>query len=78
MTYDSINHDKVYRAARYGKGGADYINCPMNKEEYLAFYHELINAQTVEIKDFENKIFEGCMPIEVMAKRGEQTLLLAR
>ena len=75
VTYDSINHDKVYRAARYGKGGADYINCPMNKEEYLAFYHELINAQTVEIKDFENKIFEGCMPIEVMAKRGEQTLL---
>ncbi len=75
VTYDSINHDKVYRAARYGKGGADYINCPMNKEEYLAFYHELIHAQTVEIKDFENKIFEGCMPIEVMAKRGEQTLL---
>lgn len=75
ITLESIDHKKVYRAARYGKGGDDYINCPMNKEEYLAFYQALIQAETVEIKEFENNVFEGCMPIEVMAKRGEQTLL---
>ncbi len=75
VTYDSIDMTKAYRKARYDKGTADYINCPMNKEEYLAFYNALINAETAELKDFENnKVFEGCMPVEVMAKRGEDTL----
>ncbi|MDD6735621.1 MAG: methylenetetrahydrofolate--tRNA-(uracil(54)-C(5))-methyltransferase (FADH(2)-oxidizing) TrmFO, partial [Clostridiales bacterium] len=73
---DSINMDKVFYGARYDRGTADYINCPMTKEEYSAFYNELINAETAELKDFENNsVFEGCMPVEVMAKRGEQTLL---
>lgn len=75
VTLESIDENKVYRAARYGKGGDDYINCPMNKEEYMAFYHELIHAETADVKEFENNVFEGCMPVEVMAKRGEQTLL---
>ena len=75
VTLESIDQDKVYRAARYGKGGDDYINCPMNKQEYAAFYRALIQAETAEIKEFENNVFEGCMPIEVMAGRGEQTLL---
>ena len=75
VTYDSIDHEKVYRAARYGKGGADYINCPMNKDEYEHFYNELINAEEVQLHGFENNVFEGCMPVEVMAKRGPQTLL---
>ncbi len=75
VTYDSINHEKVYRAARYGKGGADYINCPMNKDEYEAFYNELVNAEEVQLHGFENNVFEGCMPVEIMAKRGPQTLL---
>lgn len=73
---DSIDMDKVFYGARYGRGTDDYINCPMTKEEYDAFYNELINAQTAELKDFEGaEVFEGCMPIEVMAKRGEKTLL---
>ena len=60
---------------RYGKGDSNYINLPMNKEEYQNFYNELIKAEVVELKDFEKKeIFEGCMPVEVMAKRGEDTL----
>ncbi len=60
---------------RYDKGSGDYINCPMNKEEYLTFYNELVNAKKVELKNFEKKeIFEGCMPIEVMASRGEDAL----
>lgn len=74
VTEESINKDKVFKAARYDKGTPDYINCPMTKEEYTNFYNELINAQTVQLKDFE-KVFEGCMPVEVMAKRGEQTLV---
>ena len=75
VTYESIDKSKVYKKARYDKGTADYINCPMSKEEYQAFYNELINAKTAELKDFENdKVFEGCMPVEVMAKRGEDTL----
>ncbi len=76
VTYDSIDMTKAFRAARYGKGGADYINCPMSKEEYLAFYRALISAETAELHEFEkNKnVFEGCMPIEVMAKRGEDTM----
>lgn len=75
VTYESIDTNITYRKARYDKGTADYINCPMTKEEYLRFYNELINAETAELKSFENqKVFEGCMPVEVMAKRGEDTL----
>lgn len=71
----SINMDIAYLKSRYDKGEAAYINCPMNKEQYEAFYHELIHAKKVEIKDFENNVFEGCMPFEVMAERGFETLL---
>ena len=60
---------------RYGRGSADYINCPMTRDEYGAFYRELVSAETAPLKEFENeRVFEGCMPVEVMAKRGEQTL----
>jgi len=72
---DSINMDIAYLKSRYDKGEAAYINCPMNKEEYEKFYEALISADKVEHKDFENNVFEGCMPVEVMASRGEQTLL---
>jgi methylenetetrahydrofolate--tRNA-(uracil-5-)-methyltransferase len=66
---------KAFTADRYGKGESDYINCPMTKEEYEAFYKELINAEKVELHDFEKGgLFEGCMPIEEMARRGSQTL----
>ncbi len=69
ISADSIDYDKAYYGARYGKGG-DYLNCGMNKEEYLTFYNELINAQSVEDKLIDAEFFESCMPIEVMAKRG--------
>lgn len=73
---DSIDMDKVFYAARYDRGTADYINCPMTKAEYDAFYSALISAETAELKTFENqKVFEGCMPVEIMAKRGPETLL---
>lgn len=73
---ESIDFEKVFYAARYDRGDADYINCPMEKEEYKRFYEALIEAETVELKKFENqKVFEGCMPVEVMAKRGVDTLL---
>lgn len=73
---DSINMDKVYLKSRYNKGEAAYLNCPMTKEEFERFYDALVNAEVVELKEFEKEIyFEGCMPIEVMAKRGPQTLL---
>ncbi len=73
---ESIDFDKVFYGARYDRGTADYINCPMTKEEYEAFYNELIDAETAPLKEFENqKVFEGCMPVEVMAKRGVDTLL---
>jgi methylenetetrahydrofolate--tRNA-(uracil-5-)-methyltransferase len=76
LTYDSINHDIVFRASRYDKGDSDYINCPMTEEEYKSFYNELVNAEVVPLKSFEKEIvFEGCMPVETMAKRGPQTLL---
>ncbi len=76
VTEESIDKDKVFKAARYDKGTADYINCPMTKEEYTDFYNALITAETAPLKEFENqKVFEGCMPVEVMAKRGEQTLV---
>ena len=73
---DSIDYSSAFLEDRYGTPGeGDYVNCPMTKEEYLAFYNELINAQRAELKDFENSaVFEGCMPIEVMAKRGVETL----
>lgn len=78
VSYDSIDMSKAFFASRYGKGSADYINCPMNKEEYTAFYNALIEAEEAELHDFEKgeslKVFEGCMPVEVMAKRGEDTL----
>lgn len=76
VSYESIDMTKAFRGARYGKGGDDYINCPMNKEEYLAFYHALITAEGAQVHEgVENpKVFEGCMPIEIMAKRGEDTM----
>ncbi len=77
VTKDSINMDVAFFASRYDKGTPDYINCPMDKEQYTAFYNELINAKQAPLHEFdkEQKVFEGCMPVEVMAKRGEQTLL---
>jgi len=75
VTAESINMDIAFVGDRYGKGNGDYINCPMNKEEYLKFYNELINAESVKLHEFENKkVFEGCMPVEVMAKRGEDSI----
>lgn len=75
ITYDSINMDVVYKKSRYDKGEAAYLNCPMTESEYDVFYDNLVNAECVEPKDFELKVFEGCMPVEVMASRGKQTLL---
>ena len=75
ITYDSIDMNKVFLASRYNKCEASYLNCPMNKEEFDKFYDYLINAEVVLPKEFEMKVFEGCMPIEDMAKRGKQTLL---
>ena len=72
---DSLDSQHYFFADRYNKGTSDYINCPLDKEQYIAFYNELINAQTVTLKDFENdKVFEGCMPVEVLAKRGVDAL----
>ncbi|RME64040.1 MAG: methylenetetrahydrofolate--tRNA-(uracil(54)-C(5))-methyltransferase (FADH(2)-oxidizing) TrmFO, partial [Nitrospirae bacterium] len=72
---ESIDWTKVFRASRYGKGGDDYVNCPMTKEEYERFYQALIEADQVTPHDFEeDKVFEGCMPIEVMARRGKDTM----
>jgi len=71
---DSINFDKAFYASRWDKGEADFINCPMTKEEYENFYNILTTAETIELKEFEAKFFEGCMPVEVMAKRGVDTL----
>ncbi len=72
---DSINMEKAFTADRYGKGESDYINCPMTKEEYDKFYNELINAEIVNKHELEKgNLFEGCMPIEEMARRGSQTL----
>lgn len=75
VTYESIDMNKVFLASRYNKGEAAYLNCPMNQEEFEKFYDYLIHADTVIPHDFEMKVFEGCMPIEDMAKRGKQTLL---
>ena len=75
---DTIDYSKVFRGSRYGRGKeeeGDYINCPLNEEEYYRFVEELIKAKKVETKDFEKAIYyEGCLPIEVMAERGKDTL----
>lgn len=75
VTADSLDYDKVYRASRYDKGGADYLNCPFyTREEYVAFWEALCNAESALVKDFEHDVFEACMPIEEMATRGEDTM----
>ena len=75
VSYDGIDFNSAFVADRYDKGTGDYINCPLNKEEYEEFYNALISAETVQLKDFENsKVFEGCMPVEVLAKRGVDAL----
>ena len=75
VSYDSVDMDSAYFASRYDKGTPDYINCPMTKEEYLAFWQALTAAEEAEVHGFEDKnVFEGCMPVEVMARRGEDTL----
>ena len=75
MTGDSLDYDKIYRASRYGKGDDDYLNCPMTKEEYENFWHELTRAETAGTREFEKAVFfEGCMPVEEMAARGIDTL----
>ncbi len=90
VTADSIDMEKAFFATRYGKGEADYINCPMDKEQYESFYNALVKAETVPLKEFERKqntkeeerkgqedeisVYEGCMPIEVLAKRGAESV----
>lgn len=75
VTADSIDRTVAFRQSRYGRGGDDYINCPLNETEYTAFYQALISADLAEVKDFDREIvFEGCMPIESMAKRGKDTI----
>ena len=80
VEFSGINMDVAFFASRYDKGDADYINCPMTREQYDVFYNELINAREAEPKDFDRqqqkelKVFEGCMPVEVMARRGYDTL----
>lgn len=75
VTFDSVDMDSAYFASRYDKGTPDYINCPMTKEEYQAFWAELVKAEEAEVHGFEDSgVFEGCMPVEVMARRGRDTL----
>lgn len=76
VTAESLNYEKVYRASRYDKGDADYLNCPFEtKEEYLAFWEALRTAELAPVKEFEKEVFfEACMPIEEMARRGEDTM----
>lgn len=71
---DSVNFEKAFYASRWNKGEADFINCPLNKEEYENFYSIISTAQRAELKSFEAKYFEGCMPVEVLASRGKDTL----
>lgn len=76
VSEDSLDKENYFIQDRYQKGDDDYINCPLTKEEYDVFYKELINAESVKLEEFENKkVFEGCMPVEVLAKRGEKALL---
>ena len=85
VTFDSINMERAFFGARYGRGDDDYINCPFTKEEYLEFYNAIVSAESAPLHDFDapqelhNKndsftVYEGCMPIEVLAKRGEETM----
>ena len=75
VSFESVDMDSAYFASRYDKGTPDYINCPMNEEEYKAFWSALIEAEEAEVHGFEDKqVFEGCMPVEVMARRGQDTL----
>ena len=77
VTLDSIDQSKVFRASRYGRGSADYINCPMNREQYENFVHALISAERIPLRDFEcedKRFFEACLPVEVLAARGERAL----
>ncbi len=80
VEYSTLDMNKIYAASRYGKGEASYLNCPMTKEEYDLFYNELINAEEAHLKEFDSdsqknpNVFEGCMPVEVMARRGYDTL----
>ncbi|MDE6594472.1 MAG: FADH(2)-oxidizing methylenetetrahydrofolate--tRNA-(uracil(54)-C(5))-methyltransferase TrmFO, partial [Oscillospiraceae bacterium] len=81
VTYESLDKEKIFFAARYGRGDDDYINCPFTKEEYTAFWQELRNAESAPLHDFDKPkgkddftVYEGCMPIEVLAKRGEETM----
>lgn len=77
VTYESLDCDRVFFASRYDRGDADYINCPMEKNEYLAFYEALLSAEKVQLKDFEThpfSVYEGCMPIEELARRGVDTM----
>lgn len=75
ITKESINFDIAYYKSRYDKGDSEYINCPMDEEQFNTFYDALMSAEVVKPKDFEEKFFEGCMPFEEMARRGKQTLL---
>lgn len=75
VDFESIDMSKAYFGGRYGKGGEDYLNLPMQRDEYELFYNELVNAKTVTLHDFEkSELFDGCMPIEEMAKRGSDTI----
>ena len=76
VTGESIDMDKAFYASRYGKGTDDYINCPMNKEEYEAFHNALITAESAPVHGFDRpvNVYEGCMPIEILAKRGEDSI----
>lgn len=77
VTYESLDKEKIFFASRYDRGDADYINCPMDKEEYLSFYNALISAERAQLKDFDThpfSVYEGCMPIEVLASRGVDTM----
>ena len=77
VTGESVDLDRAFYASRYGKGTADYLNCPMTKEEYLAFYEALVHAESAPLHDFEQealRVYEGCMPVEVLAKRGEDAI----
>lgn len=77
VTGESVSIERAFYASRYGKGTADYLNCPMTKEEYLAFYEALIHAEAAPLHDFEQealRVYEGCMPVEVLAKRGEDAI----
>ena len=76
VSAESVDMDKAWFGSRYDKGGLDYVNCPMNEEEYDAFWQALTTAQEAEVHGFEDsQVFEGCMPVEVMARRGHDTLL---